>query len=300
MVPHQAILGVNVVDPRRLRLLAGTVVSEGYDSIAANLNCVSVQQKPLPSGEAGNSFQVAFSSSLKAEHDIAEFGPGETIALAGCLSNADLNCVLRNVFAGVRGCECMNPTVVGNRRRTECICQARSILDMHGNYSMDLLHGHDKDLWDDVLTGLVWEELSWVMEEEEPDAAVDIALAFDKANEAAMKTGFLEIFTAMTNLMNPDPTTGYVKYELVLDQLIETYGPCLNDLDFVWVFRFAFHQRSIWLERLRNFTTICVSRWKERKMQIAVYAHVAFYPVKVPGIKNACIKWSWRKRNRRG
>ena len=35
-------------------------------------------------------------------------------------------------------------------------------------------------------------------------------------------------------------------------------------------------------------------------MQIAVYAHVAFYPVKVPGIKNACIKWSWRKRNRRG
>ena len=35
-------------------------------------------------------------------------------------------------------------------------------------------------------------------------------------------------------------------------------------------------------------------------MQAAVYAQVAFYPVDVPGIKNACIKWSWRKRNRRG
>ena len=99
VVPHPAILGVNVVGPRRLRLLAGTLVYEGYDSIAADLNCVSVQEKPLPSGGAGNSFQVAFSSSLKADHDIAEFGPGETIAIAGSLSNADLNCALRNVFA---------------------------------------------------------------------------------------------------------------------------------------------------------------------------------------------------------
>ena len=166
---------------------------------------------------------------------------------------------------------------------------------MHGNYSMDLLHGHDKDLWDDVLTGLFWEELSWNMDEEEPDAALDIALSFDKRYEPAMKTGFVEIFTAMTNLLNPDPTNGVVEYEPVRDQLIEIYGPCLNDLDFEFVFIFARQQHSrgeIWLQRLMDFATICVNRWKERKVQVAVYAQVVSYSVDVPGIRNACIKWS--------
>ena len=297
VVPHPQNRGADVVGPTRLRELAGTLAFEGYDVIEANSDGVAVQQKPLSSGGPGNSFQKAFSSSLKADHDIAETGPGGTIAILGSLSHGHLNCVLRNVHAGLRGCECMEPTVVGKRKVMNCNCKARPILDENGNYSMDMLQGHDRDWWTDVQTGLDWEELSWKMEEEEPDAALVISVSLNKRNEAAMKTGHLEIFTAMTNLLNPDPTNGIVEYEPVRDQLIELYGPSVNDLDFVFVFRFAMSaggKGSIWLERLRNFTTIFVNQ-KKRKMQMSVYAQVAPYPVAVPGIKNACLKWSWRQ-----
>ena len=61
--------------PTRLRELGGTLSFEGYDLIEANTNGVAVQQKPASSGGPGRSIQDAWSSSLKADRDIAEFGP---------------------------------------------------------------------------------------------------------------------------------------------------------------------------------------------------------------------------------
>ena len=287
VVPHKNNRGSDRMAPTRLRELGGTLTFEGYDLIEANTNGVAVQQKPAEKGRPGRSIQDAWSSSLQADRDIAEFGPGGTIAILGSLSHGHLNCVARNVQAGLRGCECMEPTVVGKRKALKCTCKARPILDENGNYSMDLLHGHDRDWWTDVQTGLDWEELHWKIDEEEPDAALVISVSLNKKNEAAMETGHLEIFTAMKNLLDPDPANGVVKYEPVRDQLIEWYGSSVNNLDYVFVFRFAMAaggKNSIWLKRLSDFTTIFVNQ-KKRKMQMGVYAVIVPYPTAAPALK---------------
>ena len=88
----------------------------------------------------------------------------------------------------------MEPTVVGKRKALKCTCKARPILDQDGNYSMDLLEGHDRDWWLDIQTGLEWEELSWKMDEEEPDVALVLSVSLNKKNEMAMESGHLENF----------------------------------------------------------------------------------------------------------
>ena len=100
------------------------------------------------------------------------------------------------------------------------------------------------------------------MDEEEPEAASVISVSLNKKNEHAMDTGHLEIFVAMTNLLNPDPTSGIVEYDPVRDQLIELYGSHVDNPDFVYVFKFAMTaggRGSIHLRRLKNFTTIFVN-----------------------------------------
>ena len=53
------------------------------------------------------------------------------------------------------------------------------------------------------------------------------------------------------------------------------------------------------LADLSDFTTVFVNQ-KLRKMQIAVYAIFAPYPVIFLRIKNACLKWSWKQPPRQG
>ena len=70
------------------------------------------------------------------------------------------------------------------------------------------------------------------MDVEEPEAALDIPVAFHKKNEAATKIGHCEILAALTNLCNPDPTTGSVEYIPVRDRLIDLYGAAVDHPDF--------------------------------------------------------------------
>ena len=46
-----------------------------------------------------------------------------------------------------------------------------------------------------------------------------------------MKTGHLEIVKAMQDLLTPDPMSGVVKYEPVLDRLIGLYGSNVDNPD---------------------------------------------------------------------
>ena len=75
-----------------------------------------MQQKPV-SGGTGTYFQEAFSESVTADRDIAEFGVAGTSSIVGSLSHGHLNCVARNIEAGKRGCECIELTVVGKLER---------------------------------------------------------------------------------------------------------------------------------------------------------------------------------------
>ena len=76
----------------------------------------------------------------------------------------------------------------------------------------------------------------------------------------------------------------------------------MGNPEFVHVFRFAMSaggRDSIWLKRLKNFTAIFVNQ-KTRKMQIAAYVQISQYPVAFPGVKNACLKWSWSQPVKQG
>ena len=55
------------------------------------------------------------------------------------------------------------------------------------------VESHD-DAWGrECHSGVGWEVLSWRMDEEDPEAALVVSIALNKRNEAAMKTGHLEI-----------------------------------------------------------------------------------------------------------
>ena len=124
------------------------------------------------------------------------------------------------------------------------------------------------------------------MDDEEPGAAQIISIALNKKNEAAMKTGHLEIMSTLVLLCKPDPT-GVVLFEPVMDKLVELFGSLVDHPDFVFAFRLvcdAGGAASKHMNDLFEFTTVYVNE-KLRKMRMEVYAIVAPYPIDYPKIK---------------
>ena len=70
-------------------------------------------------------FQIEYSKKIAADRDLAEFGVKGMLAMFGSLSHGHLNCLLRNIQAGVRGCECIELTVVGKKAYFTCTCKAK-------------------------------------------------------------------------------------------------------------------------------------------------------------------------------
>ena len=150
-------------------LLNGTITDVGYDPIEANGNGVAVQDKPVSAGGSGTRFQDAFAKELKTDPDMLERGEG-MVAIAGSLSHGHLNYIL----GGKKGCECPEGT-------TKCVCLSSRILDEKGNYTSVKVEAHDEAWAQDCRTGLVWEILSWKMDDEEPGAAQIISIALNRS-----------------------------------------------------------------------------------------------------------------------
>ena len=293
VVPHPRNRGGDPVKSLRTMQLNGTLTVEGYDPIEANSNGVAVQERPAVAGGTGSSFQDDFAEKLKTDPDMLERGEG-IVAIAASLSHSHLNCSMRNIIGGKKGCECPP-------ENTKCDCASCPILDDQGNYSMAKLKSYDDARAKDCHSGLEWEMLSWKMDLEEPDAALIISIALNKKNEAAMKTGHLEIWATLVRLCEPDPE-GAVHFDPVRDKLIELYGSAVDHPDFVHAFRLvcdAGGATSVHMRDLHEFTAVHVNP-KLRKMRMEAYAVVAPYPVQFPRIKNACIKWAWKQTPNKG
>ena len=87
----------------------------------------------------------------------------------------------------------------------ECECDAKAFLNAEGCYDIEKLKESDSTWYEHIITGNGWELLDAKMDEEEPDASLDISVALNKRNEAAMSTGHTEIFRALVELCKPDP-----------------------------------------------------------------------------------------------
>ena len=103
VVPHPKNRGGDPVKSLRTMQLNATVALAGYDPIAANCNVVAVEEKPAVAGGTGSSFQDDFAQKLKTDPDMLERGEG-IVAIAGSLSHSHLNCSMRNIIGGKKGC----------------------------------------------------------------------------------------------------------------------------------------------------------------------------------------------------
>ena len=198
------------------------------------------------------------------------------------------------------GCDCAAARG-GGEAKPECQCKCKALLDDKGCYFPEKLEGHDQAWARQCASGLEWEILSWRMDEEEPDAALVIGVALNKRNEAAMKTGILEIMSTLKNLCKPGPDQE-VLFEPVRDKMIDMYGADVDHPDFLQMFKFvcdAGGPDSIHLKDLFAFTTGFVNPHM-RKMRMEAFGVIAQYPLEFPRIKNASMKWAWKQDTTRG
>ena len=76
------------------------------------------------------------------------------------------------------------------------------------------------------------------MDQEEPGAAEVIAIALNKKNEVAMKTGHLEIMRTLVAPCKPDPG-GTVLFNPVRDKLADLYGAAFDHTNFLDALKFV-------------------------------------------------------------
>ena len=164
IVPHQKNLGGDPVKTLRTRQLSGTIASNGCDPIEGCSNAVAVEEQPGQSF-TGNprlrGFQESFEQQVAADPDMALKVNG-IVATVGSLSHGHLNCMMRNMLCGKRGCEC------GDDVR-ECKCLNSPILNEHGICCMDQVAAHDVTWAEICVKGISWEILSSRLDFEEPD-----------------------------------------------------------------------------------------------------------------------------------
>ena len=299
-VPHPKNRGGDAVRSIRTIELSGDITRDGCDPIEANANAVAVEANP--NARVGATFQAFFEKQIVADPDMAAKVMNIT-ALIGTLSHGHLNCSLRNIQGGMRGCECPS-TVVETQGQTACRCKNKPILGEKGCYSLDLVREHDAAWADIIQGGISWEMLSYKMDVEEPEAAMAISVALNKKNEASMKTSHTEMMNTLVGLCKPSPQDleGKVPFGPVRDKLVEFYGCAVDHPDLLHAFRVVMDaggHDSPHMADLQEFTTIYVNP-KVRKMRFEAYAVVSGYPIELPRVKNASLKWAWKQTPKRG
>ena len=117
-----------------------------------------------------------------------------------------------------------------------------------------------------------------------------------------MKTGGLEIWNTLVGLCKPDPKTGLTSYQPIRDKLIDLYGGAADSPHLFPMFRVILDMGgagSPHLQDLLDFTTVHVNP-KLRKLREEAYSVVAPYPLQLPRVKTASLKWAWKQTPVRG
>ena len=296
VVPHPKNRGGVPATSLRTKELTGTITFEACDVSEANHSAVAVEDQPadvMPRPPWYN-FQSAFEQQVKCDQYMCKGALGIR-AILGSLSHGHFNCCCRNILSGQSGCEC--PTRGDGASDFECTCKASPILDADGTYSMEKLEDHDKPWCDLCHTGLRWEVLSWKMDAEEPDGALVISIALNKKNEAAMKTGVIEMWNTLVGLCKPDPHTGITPFDPIRDRLVDLYGAHADSPHLFQMFRLVLDvggHDSLHLQDFLEFTGLLVNP-KLRKLREESYTVVAHYPEPFPRLKFAALKWAYKQ-----
>ena len=298
-VPHPSNRGGDPVVSLRTKQLAGFVAQVGFDATEVKSCAVAVQDPATRGG--GDTYQELFERQTANDPDMAK-QIGGIDACIGTLSHSHLNCVLRNIQAGMRGCACGRP------EGGACACERglKAFLSEDGNYDLSALRRKD-EAWAALIdTGVPWEVLASAMNIEEPDAALTISIALNKKNEAAMETAHTEIMRTLVGLCKPSPdydrSSAVAEFETIRNKMLDLYGATVDHPDFIKAFQLVVEAGgadSPHMSDLQDFTGVFVNP-KMRKLRWETYGLVAPLPPEFPRVKNALLKWTWKQTPVRG
>ena len=298
VVPHPNNRGGDPVRSLRTTQLSGTIARDGCDILEANSNAVAVEDHP-----SARKFQASFEKSVRLDENMVK-QIANMVPSVGSLAHGHLNCTLRNMVSGMKGCECYSTVVEATKGKEKCACLNKPLLDTQGCYSMDLVKAHDKDWFVLCEKGIGWEVLTYRMDIEEPGAAKIISVALKRKNEVCMKTSHTEIMNTLVGLCKPNPSDleGKVSWEAVRDKMLEKYDAHVDHPDFQCAFRVVMDSGghdSVHMKDLHDFTKVYVNP-KLRKMRFEAYKVICDYPLEFPRLKIASLKWAWKQPPKRG
>jgi len=176
------------MNSERCRTLCKSIVELGFDVEEANSAGVVVQVEP-----GSDHFLQVNRDHCDGDNGLAPVNHERGGSLAyGTLSHSHLHQILKNIKAGVHGdCE--------------------SICDEDKNYCLNKLKMVDPDFAQHVQTGLLWQVLSYKMEQENPLAVVIIQAALNAKNGIFLTNHEMEAMSALSGITSAIAEAGLSK-----------------------------------------------------------------------------------------
>ena len=253
--------------------LADDIVRIGFDRDEADAGGVCVEQKP------GTSTISAF--NLKAcELDLYHAPATEGCISYGSLSHSHLHQVLKNIRAGMKG-------------------TAKLILDKIDNYSLAMLRAADPTFASVVDSGLLWEVLSWKMDEEEPQACTIIQAAMNSKGALFMLQHEMQAFSRLCSLASAiaeqqlaSTSVANSIVEAARRQLRQTLPQYADDEGFLHMYRFVVDLgagNESFCQDLLEFHQQWVNP-EVRRIRLSVFGIMNILPLHMPHLRVAGIK----------
>ena len=301
-VPHPRNRGGDAILSQVTKKLGCTIAIDGHDPVEAASSAVAVEAHAHGKlNLVWGTFQSHFEKQVSGKDPDMAYILNGVVAVIGTLSHGHNNCLSRNIFAGMSGCDCGAHSRGDGEGKCECPC--KMILDEKGCYDLERLRAHDASWSEHVEKGIGWELLVPEMDDEEPDAALVISIAQNKKNEACMSTAHTEVMKTLVGLCKPDPNGDRtVLFEPIRERMIDLYGAIVDHPDFHHAFRLVLDAGgcdSPHMKDMNDFTSVHVNQ-HFRKLRFETYAVVAVLPIEYPALKNGLVKWAWKQKPVKG
>ena len=199
----------------RCASLLSDILGQGFDANEADCNGALVQE--TPGKTTVHDFNM---KSCDGDERLEPSVEGLTMSY-GSLSHSHLNQVFKNVLGRV--------PVTGLK-----------ISNSNGRLDINILEEVDKDFARYCKDGLLWDVLSYKIQEEEPDGLNVIQAALNSKNAMALAQHEMEAIASLSRLCKASSAVaGTVNFQMAKEQLAFTLPGMTEDPDFIHLFRFV-------------------------------------------------------------
>ena len=217
--------------------LTGQILCVGYDAVEADSNGVLVEQKPGSTHIRDANARIADGDEL-----LAPTLDGQICF--GTLSHSSLNQLLRNIHE-----RCLvipdskSVEVEGLQQSASAVAEDDPlfrIVDAAGRLSPELLEQVDPEFATAVHGGLLWEILSYTIEDEEPDGCAVIQAALNAKNGLFMVCHEMQALSRLMTLTSSSAVAERsLKWEYVLRRMRETMPQFADDPNVLDLYAFV-------------------------------------------------------------